>query len=191
MNEKMKTREKTAFRNDDRGEGSILAVAAFLAIFIMLAGIITILRMRIIVSGMRDTAQTAVVSLAAENWDNTYKGRREGYSGAYVTFGYGTWYQNPGYEIDSGSVAERMAALLGAAYDPATGYYRTAAGGETELEFYVESTIVTNTPLAPGNADRNFEALVTVRIRVPWGMRFGLPPLEMPVKCSARYMPKF
>ena len=187
----MRHKETKMKKRDDRGEGNYIAIVLFLAAFIMMAGIITILRMRIITADMRDAVQAAVTSLAQENWDNTYKGRREGYSGAYVTYGSGTWYPDPEYEIDAGSVAQRIAGLTGASYDPSTGYYATAAGGERELEFHVADTVITNTPLTPGNAYSNFTADVTVHIRVPWGMRFPLPPLELDLKCRAAYMPKF
>ena len=51
---------------------------------------------------------------------------------------------------------------------------------------------IVNTPFAPGNANQNFEAQVSVLLEIP--LSFGwemLPPVRMTIHTKAAYMPKF
>ena len=51
---------------------------------------------------------------------------------------------------------------------------------------------IVNTPLTPGNTNKNFEADARITIEIPLSFGWGMvPPLQMEVRTRAAYMPKF
>jgi len=170
-----------------KGESSIFAVILVLAIIIIASGLFEHLRLMTIATGVRDSVQSAVISVVADNWDETYSGLREGYSGGYEKT-VSTWVTN----ISNGDVYQRLTEELGLTKEG--GYYVKYAGGVMEYRISGLAVIITNTPFAPTNQKyvNCFEAAGTISVEVP--LSFGwesLPPMKLKLTLKAGFEPKF
>jgi hypothetical protein len=137
--------------------------------------------------GVRDGVQSAIISVATENYNDTYASLREGYSGGYVNDGGGFNEQ-----LDLGDVYSRLDDVLGLRREG--GYHIKYT--EDALEYRVSGLTVTviNAPFAPFDRDaaQKFLAKATIYLEVP--LSFGwsnLPPMRITLHCEAGYTPKF
>ncbi len=174
---------------DRRGGNSTpLTVALVLVLLLVICAVAEFLRLMIIVQGVRDGVQQAVIAVMTTNYDEAYNGLREGYSGGYVLSG-GHWVEN----LDYSDVYRRLDTLLGTQEQGS--YHVKVQNQESNGYEYRLSELdvaITNTPLTPGNANRNMEADVKIRIEIPFSFGWGLvPPLTMQIRTKAAYMPKF
>lgn len=177
-------RFRTVLRNK-RGEATVLTVALILGLLLLMCAMAEFFRLAVIVQGVRDGLQQSVITVATTNYDETYNGLREGYSGGYVLSG-DHWQEN----LDYDDVLARLGTLLGADMGGDTltkwqrsGYEYRLSGLDVEI---------VNTPLTPGNTNKNFETDARITIEIP--LSFGwdmVPPLKMEVRTRAAYMPKF
>lgn len=170
------------------GNSSPLTVALVLVLLLMVCAVAEFFRLMIIVQGVRDGVQQAVIAVMATNYDEAYNGLREGYSGGYVLSG-GRWVEN----LDYSDVYRQLDTLLGT---ERRGSYRVKVknqeSGGYEYRLSGLAVEITNTPLTPGNANRNMEADVRITIEVPLSFGWGLvPPFAMQIRTKAAYMPKF
>jgi len=162
-----------------------LTVALVLCLLIICCAIAEFFRLAIIVGGVRDGLQQAVIAVSTTNYDELYNGLREGYSGGYFLYGE-SWDES----LDYGDVYGRMDGLLGTTGQ--NGWHVKALEGGYEYRFSGLSIDIINTPFTPGNADQNFEADASIQIEVPLSFGFDmLPDLAMEVRTKAAYMPKF
>lgn len=175
---------KTALR-DRSGNTTPAIIALILGLLFLICAISEFFRMMVIVQGVRDGLQQAVISVATTNYDEAYRGLREGYSGGYRLSG-GQWVE----DLDYGDVYYRLDGLLGTRRDGSFHVKMQDGGYEYRLSgLQVE---VTNTGLAPGSADRNLEVEARVTIEIPMSFGWGaVPPLTMELRTKAAYMPKF
>ena len=171
--------------HDKKGEATVLTVSLILGLLLIVCAMAEFFRMAIIVQGVRDGLQQAVITVATTNYDETYNGLREGYSGGYVLSGE-TWQEN----LDYDDVLARLGSLLGA-----------DMGGSTLTKWQPEryeyrlsglNVELSNTPLTPGNTSKNLEADARITIEIPLSFGWNMvPPLQMEVRTRAAYMPKF
>lgn len=170
---------------DRRGMSTPMTVSLILALLMVLCVVSEFFRLQVIAYGIRNSLQEAVISVATANYNELYSGLREGYSGGYYMDG-GQWEEN----LDYGDVYSQLDNLLG-----------TAPEGEYHVKWQEEgyeyrlcglAVRIQNVPFAPGNADRNFEAEVSLQAEIPlsFGWHF-LPPVCMTIRTKAAYMPKF
>lgn len=160
-------------------------VAIVLSILLIASASAEYFRLAIIVQGVRDALQSAVISVATTNYDEVYNGLREGYSGGYLLRGM-SWSE----QIDYYDVYGRMDSILGTT--SSGGYHEKENEEGYEFRFSNLSMTIFNAPLTPSNADFNFEADVSVELEVPLSFGWqGLPPLKMQVRTKAIYVPKF
>lgn len=170
---------------EKRGEATVLTVALILGVLLLMCTMAEFFRLAVIVQGVRDGLTSSVITVATTNYDETYNGLREGYSGGYVLSG-DRWQEN----LDYDDVLARMGVLLGADMGGDTltkwqpeGYEYRLSGLEVEI---------LNAPLTPGNTSKNFEADARITIEVPLSFGWSMvPPLRMEVRTRAAYMPKF
>jgi hypothetical protein len=170
---------------DKRGQSTPLTIALVLSLLIVCCAIAEFCRLGIIVGGVRDGLQSAVISVSTTNYDETYNGLREGYSGGYILDG-NSWEE----ALDYGDVYGQLDRVLGTSQRG--GYHVKAQAEGWEYRLSGLEIDIINAPLAPGNANQNFEADVRIQLEVP--LSFGwelLPPLTMEVRTRAAYMPKF
>lgn len=168
-----------------KGEATILTAALILGLLLLICAMAEFFRLAVIVQGVRDGLMSSVITVAVTNYDETYNGLREGYSGGYVLSG-GRWQEN----LDYDDVLSRMGTLLGADMRGGTltkwqesGYEYRLSGLDVEI---------VNTPLTPGNTNKNFEADARITIEIPLSFGWGMaPPFQMEVRTRAAYMPKF
>lgn len=168
-----------------RGEATVLTVALILGLLLLMCAMAEFFRLSVIVQGVRDGLQQSVITVATTNYDETYNGLREGYSGGYVLSD-GHWQEN----LDYDDVLARMGVLLGADMggDMLTKWH--TKGYEYRLSGLTVEII--NTPLTPGNTNKNFEADARITIEIPLSFSWDMvPPLQMEVRTRAAYMPKF
>lgn len=172
---------------DKRGSSFPLIIAITLSLVIVFCGISEYFRLMIVAQGVRDAVQAAVLSTVVENYDDVYHGVREGYSGAYQPIA-----ADFEESLDYGDIYDRLDSILGLTYN---GGYHEKRTSEGKLEFKVWnlSVDIRNAPLAGGDqASARFEASSTIMLEVP--VSFGgklLPPMQIKVKTSAGYIPKF
>ena len=168
-----------------KGEATVLTVALILGLLLIMCAMAEFFRLAIIARGVRDGLQQSVITVATTNYDETYNGLREGYSGGYVLSG-DSWREN----LDYDDILARLGTLLGADMGGDTLTKWQTEGYEYRLsDLEVE---IVNTPLSPGNTNQNFEADARITIEIP--LSFGwdmVPPLQMEVRTRAAYMPKF
>lgn len=168
-----------------KGNSTPLTIAVILGMLLVICAMAEFFRLSIIVSGVRDGLQQAVISVAVTNYDETYNGLREGYSGGYYLSG-GRWVER----LDYSDVYSRLDELLGTEKQGSYHVKRQENGYEYRLSGL--SLDIQNTELAPGQSSRNFEAEARIRIEIP--LSFGwdkVPPLVLEIRTKAVYMPKF
>lgn len=100
-----------------RGNTTPLVIALILVLLLLLCAMSEFFRLAIIANGVRNALQSAVISVATENYDEAYNGLREGYSGGYWLTGE-KWEEN----LDYGDVYEQLDLLLGT--EAAGGYHK-------------------------------------------------------------------
>jgi hypothetical protein len=164
-----------------------LTIAIALAIVIISCGAFEYMRLTLIAQGVRDGVQSAIISVATENYDDTYAALREGYSGGYVNDGGGF-----NERLDLGDVYARLDGVLGLRREG--GFHVKYAEGVMEYRVSSLNITVINAPFAPSDRDaaQKFLAEATVYLEVP--LSFGwssLPPMRINLKCKAGYTPKF
>lgn len=177
-------RIRNVLRNK-KGEAAVLTVALILGLLLLLCAMAEFFRLAVIVQGVRDGLQQSVITVATTNYDETYNGLREGYSGGYMLSG-DEWQENLDYDY----VLIRLSNLLGADRHGSTLIKGQPEGYEYRLSGLDVEII--NAPLTPGNTNKNFEADARITIEIP--LSFGwdmVPPLKMEVRTRAAYMPKF
>lgn len=167
------------------GNSTPLVIALVLVLLLLSCAISEFLRLNVIVKGVRNATQAAVISVSTGNYDKLYNGMREGYSGGYILSG-NQWQET----LDYGDVYAQLDSLLGLEADG--GYHLKAQGNGYEYRLSGLAIDIKNTPLAPGNVNQNFEADIRIQLEVPLSFGWELvPPLEMEVRTRAAYTPKF
>ena len=164
-----------------------LAIVIVLVIVLIACAIFEYVRLNIIAQGVRDAMQSAVISVAAENYDDVYAALREGYSGGY-SYGGSSWNER----LDLSDVYGRLDGLLGLRRE--SGIHVKYTGDVVEYRLSNLNVNIINAPFAPSdrNAAQKFLAEATIELEVP--LSFGwsaLPPMHITVKCKAGYTPKF
>ena len=172
---------RNPLKNND-GNAALWACVVVLCLMLVFTGISEYLRLLTISIGVRDAVQASVIAVATQNYDDVYNGLREGYSGGYKLSESGNWTS----QVDEGAVLFQLSELLG------------LTNGEKIKNSVVEYAIrdldinLLNTPLAPDNNQKKFEAEVLLNLEVP--VSFGwshLPSIELQMKVKAGYTPKF
>ena len=178
---------------DKSGAGNELyTVIFFLVFFIIALFVIEYARALIIAKGIRDAAQTAVITAATDNWDNTFKARREGYSGAW----HKRWNQDEAAafteRIGRHDIASIMNGIIGSS-DAGGFNQKRDSDGRIEFRYRVTDVIWRHQGLRPGDPlSMNFEATVYIHIQIPWGFNWDdRTPIDMNIRVKAVYMPKF
>ncbi len=167
------------------GNSTPTIVALILGLLFFVCAMAELFRLMIIVQGVRDGLQQAVISVAVMNYDETYRSLREGYSGGYRLSGE-RWIE----DLDYDDVYYRLDSLLGTEKNDSYHTKKLESGYEYRLSgLRVE---ITNTELAPGSVSEYFEADARITMEIP--LSFGgeiVPPLTMELRTKAAYMPKF
>lgn len=181
----MRARTAGKFLQDKSGNSTPVTIALILGLLFLVCAMWEFFRMMVIAQGVRDGLQQAVISVATTNYDEAYRGLREGYSGGYRLSG-GQWVEN----LDYDDVYYRLDSLLGTGRNGS--YHVKTQGDGYEYRFYGLQVEIVNTGLAPGDASRNLEADARITIEIPLSFGWGLvPPLVMELRTRAAYMPKF
>lgn len=170
---------------DRRGTSTPLTIALILGLLLLICAMAEFFRLGIIVQGVRDGLQQAVITVATTNYDETYNGLREGYSGGYALSGE-SWQEN----LDYDDVYNRLDNLLETT--EAGGYHIKEDKSGYEYRLSGLSVDIENTPLTPGSAGDNLEADARITIEIPLSFGWGkLPPLKVELRTRSAYMPKF
>ncbi len=172
---------------DKRAASFPLIIAITLSLVLIFSGISEYFRLMIVAQGVRDAVQAAVISTVNDNYDDVYHGVREGYSGAYQPIA-SDFEEN----FDYGDIYNRLDNILG--LRQSSGYHEKRTS-EDKLEFRIWglSVNIKNAPFATGDQSlARFQADSTIMLEVP--VSFGgklLPPMQIKVKTSAGYTPRF
>lgn len=172
---------------DRSGSGGPLILAVVLGCILLSTAIFEYARLMIVAQGIRDAVQSAVIDVAAENWDEAYVGIREGYSGGYQLSG-NEWYRN----ITNGNIYGRLQEVLALQYEK--GQYVKYAGENVEYRLSDLAVDVSNAPLAPSNPHGISQLTVTgtITVAVPLSFGFGyLPDMKITMRFQSVYIPKF
>ncbi|MCL2189152.1 MAG: hypothetical protein FWC16_09560 [Defluviitaleaceae bacterium] len=164
-----------------------LTIAIALSIVIVASAAFEYMRLLIIAQGVRDSLQSAIISVSTGNFSDVYASLREGHSGGFVNDGSGFREQ-----FNTGDVYARLSELLGLQREG--GYLVKYAGGTVEYRLSNLNIQIINAPFAPANRDtaRQFLAHATIRLEVP--LSFGwerLPPMRITIRCTAGWTPRF
>ena len=169
----MKIKDKLRER---RGSALPLTIAIILSFFIIFAGVSEYLRLKLIVSGVKEAIQSSVISLSIENYSNVYGSSREGYSGGYEYIDEEEQWEEI---IETRDLYEKLDELLD-------------LENEKEYNLYDLNVDIINTPFVPNSNGDVFQADTYASLKVP--LSFGwehLPPLEIKLKVRSEYMAKF
>ena len=142
-------------------------------------------RVNIIVQGVRDAVQQAVIATVNENYDDVYHSVREGYAAGWFPEGDGEWFES----IDAGDIYGNLSYILGLTSD-GEGYMKYA-GNELEYTLSDLSVHISNNAIASGRSE-GYLATATLHLEVP--TRFAgrvLPPVSLNLQVQAKYIPKF
>lgn len=172
---------------NQKGSSFSLIVAVVLVAVMLLCAISEYLRLLIVAQGVRDAVQEAVISTVNDNYDDVYHGVREGYSGAYQPSS-GDFAES----LDYSDIYGRLDSLLGLTEQD--GYHaQYNEDGSMEFRIWDLKVEIENAPFAAGDHPENrFVADCEIRLEVP--VSFGgqlLPPMQMTLRTSAGYIPRF
>jgi hypothetical protein len=170
-----------------RGSSFPLIVAITLALVIVFCGASESIRLMIVVQGVRDAVQSAVISTINDNYSNVYHGVREGYSGAYQPNA--SDFQET---LDYGDIYGRLDQLMGLRQE--NGYHVKYSGDDMEFRVSDLSVGLDNMPLAPASPDNSKGLLADAVIKLEVPVSFGgnsLPPMVINLRVQAKYMPIF
>ena len=172
---------------DKRAASFPLIIAITLSLVLIFSGISEYFRLMIVAQGVRDAVQAAVISTVNDNYDDVYHGVREGYSGAYQPIA-----SDFEESLDYGDIYNRLDNIL--ELRQSSGYHEKRTS-EDKLEFRIWglSVNIKNAPFATGDQSlARFQADSTIMLEVP--VSFGgklLPPMQIKLKTSAGYTPRF
>lgn len=162
-----------------------MVIAVTLCLLMLFMLISEYFRVNIIVQGVRDAVQQAVIATVNENYDDVYHSVREGYAAGWFPEGDGEWFES----IDTGDIYGNLSYILGLTTD-GEGYMKYA-GNELEYTISDLSVHISNNAIASGRSER-YLATATLHLEVP--TRFAgrvLPPVSLNLQVQAKYIPKF
>ncbi|MGK9250247.1 hypothetical protein [Paenibacillus humicus] len=172
---------------DRSGSGFPLTVAVVLVVLIVSCAIYEYLRLSMIAAGVRDAVQSAIISVATDNYGNVYAGLRQSYSGAFTHSSTG-W----GEQVSTGRIYPRLTETLG--LTPEGNRYVKRSGSQAEFSVSGLSVSIVNTPFAPSPPDsiQQFTAKAVIHLEVPLSFGWGhLPPMQADLPIQAVYRPRF
>lgn len=170
---------------DKCGMSTPMTVALILCFLLIICATAEYSRLLTIVSGVRDSLQSSIISVSTGNYDDTYASLREGYSGGYVYYGDG-WEESQDY----GDVYNQLDRVL--SLDRSGGWHYKPEGDSYEYRLKDLKIEIINAPFTPGNPNNNFEADAQITIEIPLSFGWGhLPPFTMEIRTRAGYTPKF
>ena len=105
------------------GEGYPMVIAVALCLLMLFMLISEYFRVNIIVQGVRDAVQQAVIATVNENYDDVYHSVREGYAAGWYPDGTGRWDES----VDTGDVYGQLASTLGLE-NTGSGYQKISNG---------------------------------------------------------------
>ena len=97
-----------ALARDRSGNSTPTIIALILGLLFLVCAVSEFFSLMVIVQGVRDGLQQAVISVVTTNYDETYRGLWEGYSGGYRLSGE-QWVE----DLDYDDVYYRLDRLLG------------------------------------------------------------------------------
>ena len=175
---------KLLFRSRS-GEGYPMVIAVTLCLLMLFMVIAEYFRVNIIVQGVRDAVQQAVIATVNENYDDVYHSVREGYAAGWYPDGTGRWDES----VDTGDVYGQLASTLG--LENTGSGYQKISNGNVEYTISGLSVELSNNALSSGQS-KGYTAAVEIRLEVP--VRFLgnlLPAAEMMLYTEAKYVPVF
>ena len=175
---------KLLFRSRS-GEGYPMVIAVTLCLLMLFMLISEYFRVNIIVQGVRDAVQQAVIATVNENYDDVYHSVREGYAAGWYPDGTGRWDES----VDTGDVYGQLASTLG--LENTGSGYQKISNGNVEYTISGLSVELSNNALSSGQS-KGYTAAVEIRLEVP--VRFLgnlLPAAEMMLHTEAKYVPVF
>lgn len=150
---------KLLFRSRS-GEGYPMVIAVTLCLLMLFMVIAEYFRVNIIVQGVRDAVQQAVIATVNENYDDVYHSVREGYAAGWFPEGDGEWFES----IDAGDIYGNLSYILGLTTD-GEGYMKYA-GNELEYTLSDLSVHISNNAIASGRSE-GYLATATLHLEVP------------------------
>ncbi len=181
----IRNRLKQALENEKR-QGYPLTVALALSFMLLFTVISQYFHYFLVAQGVRDALQDATIVTVTENYNETYHGIREGYSGGYqpdsVSFN---------EAVNYGDIYARMSAVLGTEHSGGA-YIKTANGAE-EYRLYDLNVEISNATFAQADtAGDRFVVESTIILEMPvYFCGKSLPNLKINVKTTAGYTPIF
>ena len=175
---------KLLFRSRS-GEGYPMVIAVTLCLLMLFMVIAEYFRVNIIVQGVRDAVQQAVIATVNENYDDVYHSVREGYAAGWYPDGTGRWDES----VDTGDVYGQLASTLG--LENTGSGYQKISNGNVEYTISGLSVELSNNALSSGQS-KGYTAAVEIRLEVP--VRFLgnlLLAAEMMLHTEAKYVPVF
>lgn len=162
-----------------------MVIAVTLCLLMLFMVIAEYFRVNIIVQGVRDAVQQAVIATVNENYDDVYHSVREGYAAGWFPEGDGEWFES----IDAGDIYGNLSYILGLTKD-GEGYMKYAVN---ELEYTLSdlSVHISNNAIASGRSE-GYLATATLHLEIP--TRFAgrvLPPVSLNLQVQAKYILKF
>ncbi len=168
-----------------KGSASIINVILVLILLLLSCVVFEYARLMVIAKGVRDNMQASIIAVATDNWDDTYNGVREGYSGGYELV------EDSWEEIyDYGDVYNHLEKSLG--LESLTNMLIKKEGNKIEYYIYDLDLVITNAQFAPSGEIEEFlvEGYVTLLVPISFGFEH-LPPMKINLKLNSEYMSKF
>ena len=132
--------------SNQKGSGVPLSVVMVCVVLLLFCLISEYIRLQIIVSGVRDAVEDAVISVVNDNYAGVYHGVREGYSGGYLPYGDGDWEET----LDEGDVYGHIAETLGLQRNGGK-YVKYLGGSRNRLEYAIDRLSVSYPECSAGS----------------------------------------
>ncbi len=174
----------TYLLKNSRGEGYPLVIAVTLVLLLLFCVAAEYFRLNIIVQGVRDAAEQAVISVMNDNYDDVYHAAREGYAAGWHPDA-DAWEES----LDLGDVYAQLSDTLALTQNGES--YCKRSGEETEYTLSKLVVEVRNNALSSGET-QGYLADVRIALQVPVHFcNMELPDLYLNLALQAKYIPKF
>lgn len=168
------------------GEGTPMVLAIVLVLLMLFCATAEYTRVWIIVQGVKEATQQAIISTVNDNYDDVYHAAREGYAAGWYPDGSGRWDES----IDIGDIYAQLSRTLGLE-NAGQGCYQKMAGVDTEYTVSGLTVEIENNSLGSGQS-KGYTAIAEIQLEVPMHFLGNLlPEAEMTLHVEAKYVPLF
>lgn len=176
---------------EKKGSGYIKTVVIVLATLLIGTVIMEYFRIKIIVTDVRDSLQSSIISVTTDNWNEKYEGLRQEKTYSYrLDENNDKWVE----DIDMGDVENTLARMLRLSYSNEKYIHMLNQDeyGRGDIDYRIKDikVIVKNTSMTKDKETYKIDGFLNLEIEEVFGIKTK-KKLEIKIKTSSKYIKKF